>query len=55
MTAYHVIYFKISVCTTGFADSHTSTRLCVPQCPGTVDSLAAPNLYGDPDTKKCVA
>lgn len=25
------------------------------QCPGTVDSLAAPNLYGDPDTKTCVA
>ena len=54
MTAFHVRLFLFLVCTTGFADNYTGTRLCVDQCPGTVDSLAAPNYYGDPETKKCV-
>lgn len=53
---FHVIFILFIVCPDDtFADSHTGTRLCVATCPGTVDSLAAPNLYGEPTTHTCVA
>lgn len=56
MTALIVIFLFYIVCPNGtYADSHTGTRLCVALCPpGVKNSVATPNLYGDPTTHTCV-
>lgn len=54
---FHVNYLHNSDCPNGtYADSYTGTRLCVQYCPpGVLNSVTAPNLYGDPTTHTCVA
>lgn len=57
LTVFHVKCVYNLVCPNGtYADSYSSTRLCVQYCPpGVLGSVAAPNLYGDPTTHTCVA
>ena len=57
MIAFHVKINLFIVCPNGtYADSHSSSRLCVALCPpGTLSSTASPNLYGDPTTHTCVS
>lgn len=57
MIVFHVLFCLLLVCPNGtYADSHTGTRTCVALCPpGVTNSVAAPNLYGDPTTHTCVA
>jgi uncharacterized protein YqkB len=57
LTVFQVILNNNLVCPpTFYSNTYNGVRECIQLCPpGTIDSLTAPNLYGDNGTQSCVS